>query len=70
VLVRIAHRNLLHDRRRFVARLASVAFSVMLVVVQLGLFVGLAANASHVPLRRPRGAGSSVLALTSTCRPR
>ena len=48
MLARIARRNLLHDRRRFAASAAGVCFSVTLVLVQLGLFAGLAANASQV----------------------
>jgi putative ABC transport system permease protein len=50
---RLARRNLLHDRRRLVATAAGVAFSVTLVLVQLGLFAGLAANASEVIDRSP-----------------
>jgi putative ABC transport system permease protein len=48
MLIRIALRNLLYDPRRFVASIAGVGFSVTLVIVQLGLFTGLAANASQV----------------------
>ena len=48
MLLRIARRNLLYDKRRFAASLAGVCFSVQLVIVQLGLFAGLAANASQV----------------------
>jgi putative ABC transport system permease protein len=48
MLLRIARRNLLYDRRRFAASVAGVCFSVMLVLVQLGLFTGLAMNASQV----------------------
>ncbi len=53
MLTRIARRNLLYDRRRFVAIAAGVAFSVALVLVQLGLFTGLAENASQVVDRTP-----------------
>ena len=53
MLVRIALRNLLYDRRRFVASVTGVGFSVTLVMVQLGLFAGLAANASQVVDRSP-----------------
>lgn len=53
MLARIARRNLLHDRRRFLASVAGVSFSVTLVIVQLGLFAGLAANASQVIDRSP-----------------
>lgn len=48
MLTRIARRNLFYDRRRFVAIAAGVCFSVALVLVQLGLFTGLAENASQV----------------------
>ncbi len=48
MLLRIARRNLLYDRRRFLAIVAGVCFSVALVLVQLGLFAGLAENASQV----------------------
>jgi putative ABC transport system permease protein len=51
--LRIALRNLLYDGRRFAASVAGVSFSVMLVLVQLGLFAGLAANASQVIDRAP-----------------
>jgi putative ABC transport system permease protein len=46
--LRIAVRNLLYDGRRFLASVVGVSFSVVLVLVQLGLFAGLAANASQV----------------------
>ncbi len=48
MLTRIARRNLLYDQRRFVAIAAGVCFSVALVLVQLGLFVGLTENASQI----------------------
>ena len=53
MLLRIALRNLLYDRRRFAASVAGVCFSVTLVIVQLGLFAGLAANSSQVIDRSP-----------------
>lgn len=53
MVLRIALRNLLYDRRRLVASVAGVCFSVTLVIVQLGLFAGLAANASQVIDRSP-----------------
>lgn len=53
MLTRIARRNLLHNRRRFLASVAGVSFSVTLVIVQLGLFAGLAANASQVIDKSP-----------------
>jgi putative ABC transport system permease protein len=53
MLLRIARRNLLYDKRRFAASVAGVCFSVLLMIVQLGLFAGLAANASQVVDRSP-----------------
>jgi len=53
MLLRIALRNLLYDRRRCAASVTGVCFSVTLVIVQLGLFVGLAANSSQVIDRSP-----------------
>lgn len=50
---RIALRNALHDPRRFAASVAGVCFSVVLVLVQLGLFVGLARNSSQIVDRSP-----------------
>jgi len=49
----IGFRNLLHERRRFLASVAAVAFAILLVLVQLGLFAGLAANASQIIDRSP-----------------
>jgi putative ABC transport system permease protein len=36
----LATRNLLHDRLRFVATLVGIVFSVVLVMIQMGLFLG------------------------------
>jgi putative ABC transport system permease protein len=36
----LASRNLLHDRLRFIATLVGIVFSVVLVMVQMGLFLG------------------------------
>src|SRR6266581_1078376 len=36
----LASRNLFHDRLRFVATLVGIVFSVVLVMIQLGLFLG------------------------------
>jgi putative ABC transport system permease protein len=46
VAVSLARKNLLHDRLRFFITVAGVAFAVMLVFVQVGLFLGLLDNAS------------------------
>jgi len=45
-MVDLARKNLLHDRLRFVITVSGVAFAVMLVFVQVGLFLGLLHNAS------------------------
>lgn len=39
LVVKLAARNLLHDRIRFVATIVGIVFSIVLVTVQLGLFV-------------------------------
>ena len=36
----LASRNLLHDRLRFIATLVGIVFSVVLVMIQMGLFLG------------------------------
>lgn len=45
-MIDVALRMLVHDRGRFAITLAGVAFAVTLVVVQVGLFRGLLANAT------------------------
>lgn len=45
-MVSLARKNLLHDKLRFVITVSGVAFAVMLVFVQVGLFLGLLDNAS------------------------
>jgi putative ABC transport system permease protein len=45
-MVSLARRNLFHDKLRFLITVAGVAFAVMLVFVQVGLFLGLLDNAS------------------------
>src|SRR5579872_6032289 len=40
LVMTLATRNLLHDRLRFVATLIGIVFSVVLVMVQMGLFLG------------------------------
>jgi len=37
---RLASRNLFHDRLRFVATIVGIIFSIVLVTVQTGLYVG------------------------------
>lgn len=52
-LVDLARKNLLHDKLRFLITVSGVAFAVTLVLVQVGLFAGLLANATvtieHLP---------------------
>jgi putative ABC transport system permease protein len=45
-MVDLATKSLLHDKLRFVITVSGVAFAVMLVFVQVGLFLGLMDNAS------------------------
>ncbi|HKF07756.1 MAG TPA: ABC transporter permease [Xanthobacteraceae bacterium] len=40
LIYRLASRNLLHDRLRFIATVIGIIFSVVLVTVQLGLYLG------------------------------
>jgi putative ABC transport system permease protein len=40
LIYRLAYRNLLHDRLRFVATVVGIVFSIVLVTVQLGLYLG------------------------------
>src|ERR1700675_4976071 len=37
---RLASRNLFHDRLRFIATIVGIVFSIVLVTVQMGLYVG------------------------------
>src|SRR5258708_21120807 len=45
-MVDLATKSLLHDKLRFFITVSGVAFAVMLVFVQVGLFLGLMDNAS------------------------
>lgn len=40
LVITLASRNLFHDRLRFVATLVGIVFSVVLVMIQMGLFLG------------------------------
>ena len=42
LIYRLASRNLLHDRLRFIATVVGIVFSIVLVTVQLGLYLGFA----------------------------
>lgn len=48
VMVPLARRNLLHDRTRFLVTVAGIAFAIVLVIVQLGLFLGFTQTTSGV----------------------
>ena len=39
LIIKLAARNLFHDRLRFIATIIGIVFSIVLVTVQLGLFV-------------------------------
>ena len=39
LVFRLASRNLLHDRLRFIATVVGIVFSMVLVTVQIGLFL-------------------------------
>lgn len=45
-MIDIAHKILLHDRLRFLITVSGVSFAVMLVLVQVGLFLGLLSSAT------------------------
>ena len=47
-MVDLAMKSLLHEKLRFALTLAGVSFSVTLVLVQVGLFLGMLDNASLV----------------------
>ncbi|MFN8549760.1 MAG: ABC transporter permease, partial [Candidatus Eisenbacteria bacterium] len=47
-MVDLARKNLLHDKLRFFITVLGVAFAVMLVLFQVGLFLGLLDNASVI----------------------
>src|ERR1700756_380410 len=40
LIYRLASRNLLHDRLRFIATVVGIVFSIVLVTVQMGLYLG------------------------------
>ena len=45
---RLAIKNLIHDRVRLVITLTGITFSVVLILVQVGMFLGMTANSSTV----------------------
>src|SRR5947199_8638380 len=40
LIYRLASRNLLHDRLRFIATVVGIVFSIVLVTIQMGLYLG------------------------------
>ena len=40
LMFRLASRNLFHDRLRFIATIVGIVFSIVLVTVQMGLYLG------------------------------
>jgi len=47
----LAERNLVHDKVRLAVTLTGIIFAVVLIVVQLGLFIGFATTTSGKPRR-------------------
>lgn len=47
-MARLAYRNLLYDKTRFAVTLAGITFAIVLVVVQLGLFIGFTITTSSI----------------------
>src|SRR5262249_14041745 len=47
-MARLAYRNLLHDKTRFTVTLAGISFAIVLVLVQLGLFIGFTITTSSI----------------------
>jgi putative ABC transport system permease protein len=47
-VVDIARKNLLHDRVRFVITVVGITFSVVLILAQFGIYLGMMANASTI----------------------
>jgi hypothetical protein len=45
---RLARRNLFHDKVRLTVTLTGIVFAVVLIVVELGLFVGLTETTSNL----------------------
>ena len=47
-MARLAYRNLFHDKTRFAVTLTGITFAIVLVVVQLGLFIGFTISTSSI----------------------
>jgi putative ABC transport system permease protein len=47
-MTRLAYRNLFRDRTRFVVTLMGIAFAIVLVLIQLGLFIGFTVTTSGI----------------------
>jgi putative ABC transport system permease protein len=47
-MTRLAYRNLFHDKTRLVVTLTGIAFAIVLIVIQLGLFIGFTVTTSSI----------------------
>src|SRR5260370_42124085 len=47
-MTRLAYRNLFRDRTRFVVTLTGIAFAIVLLLIQLGLFIGFTVTTSGI----------------------
>ena len=47
-MTRLAYRNLFHDKMRFAVTLTGIMFAIVLVLVQLGLFIGFTKTTSSI----------------------
>src|SRR5260370_30396039 len=45
---RLAYRNLFHDKNRLVVTLTGIAFAIVLMLIQLGLFIGFTETTSSI----------------------
>src|SRR5260370_37564000 len=45
---RLAYRNLFHDKTRLVVTLTGIAFAIVLMLIQLGLFIGFTETTSSI----------------------
>ena len=47
-MTRLAYRNLFHDKTRFMVTLTGIAFAIVLMLIQLGLFLGFTVTTSSI----------------------
>src|SRR5260370_6410901 len=47
-MTRLAYRNLLHDKTRLAVTLTGIAFAIVLMLIQLGLFIGFTRTTSSI----------------------